>query len=94
MKDPYTVLIAPMVTEKGTDQIAKWNKYPFRVRISANKNDIKHAIESVFSVKVKSVHTMKRRGKKKRVRQVEGLTSSWKKAIVTLIEGDKIEMVS
>lgn len=93
MKDPYSVLLGPVVTEKGTDQINRLNKYPFRVHVDANKNDIKYAVEQIFKVKVAKVHTMNRIGKKKRVRFVQGRTAAWKKAVVTLKQGDKIEMI-
>lgn len=93
MKDPYSVIKGPLVTEKGTDQISSFNKYPFSVHVDANKADIKYAVESIFKVKVTNVHTMNRKGKKKRVRLKQGLTAAWKKAIVTVKEGDKIEMI-
>ncbi len=93
MKDPYSVILKPIVTEKGTDQISSLNKYPFRVDVSANKTDIKYAVEQIFKVKVANVHTMNRVGKKKRVRAIAGYTAAWKKAIVTLKAGDKIEMI-
>lgn len=93
MKDPYSVIIGPLVTEKGTDQISDQNKYPFRVQPGSNKNDIKYAVETIFKVHVVNVNTMNMKGKKKRVRAEEGKTSAWKKAVVTLKEGDKIEMV-
>lgn len=93
MKDPYSVLLGPLVTEKGTGQISSLNKYPFRVHVDANKNEIKYAVESIFKVKVTGVNTMNRLGKKKRVRAKEGYTAAWKKAIVTVKTGDKIEMI-
>lgn len=93
MKDPYQIIFQPLVTEKGTAQVTSFNKYAFSVHPAANKNDIKHAVESIFKVKVLAVNTMNRRGKKKKVRMVEGLTSRWKKAVVTLKQGDKIEIL-
>ena len=93
MKDPYQVLIRPIVTEKGTAQVTKLNKYSFSVHPAANKNDIKYAIESIFKVKVTAVNTMNRKGKNKRVRMALGVTSAWKKAVVTLKAGDKIEVL-
>lgn len=93
MKDPYQIIMKSLVTEKATDQIAKQNKYAFSVHTEANKSDIKQAIESIFKVKVLSVNTMHRKGKNKRVRMAQGLTAAWKKAVVTLKQGDKIEVL-
>ena len=93
MKEPYQIILRPLVTEKGTAQVTALNKYAFSVHPSANKNDIKQAVEAIFKVKVTAVNTMNRKGKKKRVRMAQGLTSAWKKAVVTLKTGDKIEVL-
>jgi len=93
VKDPHQVVVRPLVTEKTTHQINKQNKYAFSVLPSANKNEIKQAVEALFKVKVLSVNTQHRKGKKKRVRMAEGRTSAWKKAVVTLKQGDKIEVL-
>ena len=94
MKEPLTVVKTIRVTEKGTTQSEKLNQYQVVVDKHANKVDVKHAVEKLFKVKVLRVNTMHVRGKarRKRTRQY-GLTPSWKKAIVTLKQGDKIEIV-
>lgn len=93
MKDPYTVVRTVRVTEKGTAQTEKLNQYQIVVDKRANKVDVKRAVEHLFKVKVLHVNTMHVRGKARRQRTVQaGYTPSWKKAIVTLKEGDKIEL--
>ena len=81
------------VTEKGTTQIEKLNQYQIVVDKHANKVDVKRAVEQLFKVKVLHVNTMHVRGKARRERTAQfGRTPSWKKAVVTLKEGDKIEL--
>ena len=93
MNDPYLVVKNVRITEKGTGLSEKLNQYLLRVDPRANKIDIRRAIEKIFSVKVLRVNTMKVSGKKKRLRYMQyGRTNNWKKAIVTLKEGDKIEL--
>jgi large subunit ribosomal protein L23 len=93
MKDPYTVVKTVRVTEKGTAQIEKLNQYQIVVDKHANKVDVKRAVEQLFKVKVLHVNTMHVRGKARRERTVQfGRMPSWKKAVVTLKEGDKIEL--
>jgi len=93
MKDPYTVVRTVRVTEKGTAQSEKANQYQVVVDKGANKVDVKRAVEQLFKVKVLRVNTMRVRGKARRQRTVQaGHTPSWKKAIVTLKAGDKIEL--
>jgi len=89
--NPYAVIKSLLRTEKAT-VIAPYNKYIFWVDKRANKIDIRNAVEDIYRVKVVAVNVMNVVGKKKRVRYQQGLTSSWKKAIVTLKEGDKIEI--
>ncbi|CCO07801.1 50S ribosomal protein L23 [Desulfotomaculum varum] len=91
MKNPRDILIKPVVTEKSTRLLAD-NKYTFIVDLKANKTEIKQAVEDIFKVKVEKVNTMRVKGKLKRVRQFIGRTPERKKAIVTLREGDKIEI--
>ena len=79
-----------MRTEKGST-IQPFNKYLFKVSTDANKIEIKRSIEDIYKVKVESVNTMVIRGKLRRVRYAVGKTSDWKKAVVTLKEGDKID---
>ena len=79
-------------TEKGAT-IEKDSQYLFRVDGAATKIDIKKAIEDIYKVKVQSVNVMHMPGKLKRVRNKYGYTSDWKKAVVTLKKGNKIEVV-
>lgn len=90
--DARTIIKSPVITEKGTD-LQKQNKYCFAVDRRANKIQIRRAVEEIFKVKVIGINTIKMPGKRKRVRYREGKTPDWKKAIVTLREGDKIELV-
>ncbi len=91
MKSPYQVVKGLVITEKMAN-LGPYNKYAFKVDSQANKIEIKKAIEEVYRVKVDKVNTLKVKGKKRRVRQQEGKTAGWKKAIVTLKPGDKIEI--
>ena len=91
MKNPRDVIIRPVVSEKSVANMEN-NKYSFRVALDANKIEIKNAVEAIFKVKVLEVNTMVVKGKKKRMRKFEGNRPDWKKAIVTLKEGDKIEI--
>ena len=77
------IIIAPVITEKSNDQM-QMGKYTFEVNKKATKVEIANAVEKLFNVKVLNVNTMTVRGKTKRVRYVEGKTSDWKKAIVTI----------
>ena len=90
MKSSYTIIRYPLATEKGT-YLGSQNKYLFCVDKRTNKIEIKKAIEEIYKVKVIDVNSLKMRGKKKRVRQQLGKTADWKKAVVTLKEGEKIE---
>ena len=86
----FDLITYPLITEKSTVQAQEENKYSFRVRPSASKGDIKLAIEQAFNVKVVKVNTMLVRGKWRRIRFQPGYAPNWKKATVTLKEGDKI----
>ena len=88
---PHQVIIRPLITEKNTN-LMMYNKYSFEVDRTATKPQIKHAIETIFKVTVTKVHTMNMRGKLRRRGRNVGYTSSWKKAIVTLTEGDRIDL--
>ena len=93
MKEPYDVIKTVRVTEKGTALGEANNQYQVVVDRHANKLDIKHAVEKAFKVKVLRVNTMHVRGKPRRERTIQfGSTPAWKKALVTLKEGDKIEI--
>ena len=93
MKSIYEIIKGPLITEKSTSLGEKQNKYVFKVGCNANKIEIRNAIEKIFNVKIEKVNTVKLQGKKKRVRLVEGKTPDWKKAIITLKEGNKIEFI-
>ena len=92
MRSPYDIIKVPLITEKSTILKEKENKYAFLVDSRANKNEIKKAIEEIFKVKVLMVNTSYLRGKKKRVGRHSGKTPDVKKAILTLKEGEKIEI--
>ena len=91
MKDPRSIVKRALITEKGTALRERRNQYHFEVARDANKIEIKHAIEALFNVKVSDVHTQVVRGKEKRVGRFIGRRSNWKKAIVTLQKGNKID---
>jgi large subunit ribosomal protein L23 len=94
MNEPFDIIETASLTEKATLLGEKQNKYVFRVRPRANKIQIKQAIEKLFQKKVVDVNTCNYAGKKKRERRADfGRKSHWKKAIVTLAEGEKIELV-
>ncbi len=89
---PHQVILRPLVTEKGTHQSTRYNAYTFQVNVLATKTQIKSAVEELFpGVRVEGVRTQVREGKKRRFRQGVGQLPTWKKAIVTLNEEDKIE---
>ena len=88
---PYQVILRPLITEKATI-LAGDHKYAFEVDRRANKNQIRQAIETAFSVRVEKVNTMNVRGKSRRVGRRYSRTRDWKKAIVTLAEGDSIQL--
>ena len=88
----WDVLKRPLITEKGTDRQAQLNQYTFAVSPDANKNQIKEAVQLAFNVRVTDVNTMKVKGKPKRFGRKVTLRPDWKKAIVTLVSGDKIEL--
>ena len=93
MNEPYDLIDTIALTEKATLLSEKHNKYVFRVSPSANKVQIKQAIEKLFGKKVLDVNTCNYAGKKRRERRADfGRTAHWKKAIVTLKQGDKIEL--
>lgn len=86
----HDIIIRPIITEKSSS-LMELNKYTFEVHKSANKIQIRKAVEEVFKVKVLSVNTMNVKGKPKRMGMNRGYTRSWKKAIVALPEGQRIE---
>jgi large subunit ribosomal protein L23 len=93
MKDAYSVIKTVRMTEKGAAQTEKQNQYQLVVDKHANKLDIKHAVQQIFKVKVLNVNTMHVRGKARRQwTKQAGTSPAWKKAVVTLKAGDKIEL--
>jgi large subunit ribosomal protein L23 len=92
MINPHDIILAPYMTEKGTDQREVGNKYAFRVSPQANKIEIAKAVEIIFNVKVRGVNIIRMHGKRKRVGWRIGRTGDWKKAVVTLKEGDSISI--
>lgn len=92
MKDHYSIIKSPVITEKSTACVANDNKVVFWVKLDANKKDIKEAVENVFNVKVLDVNTQRVHGKTKRMGKNEGKKPTRKKAYCTLREGDKIPL--
>ena len=90
MNSAYEVIIRPVVSERSFDLMSN-NKYTFEVHKDANKIQIRQAVEQIFKVKVLSVNTINVKGKPKRMGAFVGKTRSWKKAIVALPEGQRIE---
>jgi large subunit ribosomal protein L23 len=89
----YDIIRAPIITEKAT-AVSEHNQVMFRVRLDANKRQIKAAIEGLFEVKVDAVNTIRVQGKLKRVKGRPGRRSDYKKAIVTLAEGSRIDVTT
>ena len=86
------IILAPVITEKTSMISANGDKIVFKVKKDANKTQIKQAIEKIYNVKVEKVNTINVKPKKKRVGRYTGTTSAYKKAIITLAEGSKIEL--
>jgi large subunit ribosomal protein L23 len=83
--EPHQIIVRPLITEKGTHQSTREHRaYPFQVNPWATKDEIKHAVEELFGVRVSKVRTQNRPGKKRRYRYRQGRMANWKKAIVTL----------
>ncbi len=94
MKNSADVIKRILLTEKGTRLSEEKNQYVFRVAVDANKVEIKRAVEELFDVRVMAVNTMRRKGKKKRLRTAHaGATAAWKRAVVTLNAEDSINLV-
>ncbi len=91
MKDPREVIIRPIITEHSYDMMEN-NVYTFEVAKDSNKVEVRQAIEAIFDVKVVKVNILNVKPKPKRVRYATGKTRTWKKAMVTLQEGDTIEI--
>lgn len=91
MTDNYKIIKRPLITERSTALGERENKYLFEVDKTANKLQIAHAVEAIYGVKVTDVNTSVVRGKVKRVGRTVGKRPNWKKAIVTLVDGDTID---
>ena len=92
-REPRQVIIRPLMTEKAMRLKEDLNMVTFQVRPDANKVEIRNAVEAVFNVKVASVRTAAYEGKLKRMGRHQGRRTDWKKAVVTLRPGHKIELV-
>jgi large subunit ribosomal protein L23 len=90
-KDPRDILLAPVISEKSYGLLDE-NKYTFLVHPDANKTEIKISVEKVFGVKVTGVNTINRQGKRKRTRAGYGTRNATRRAIVTVAEGDRIDI--
>ena len=90
--DPHQVILRPVISEKSYNLIESEGQYTFEVDRRANKNQIKRAVESAFDVRVKKVNTVNVRSKPKRQGLTRGRTATWRKAVVKLVEGDRIEL--
>jgi large subunit ribosomal protein L23 len=91
MKDIFRVVTSPLITEKGTLVNQQGNQVLFKVRPEANKAEIRHAVETLFKVHVEKVRTANFLGKQRRVGRTMGRRPAWKKAYVTLAEGQRID---
>ena len=87
------LLVAPQVSEKSTDVAERHNQIVFRVRREATKPEIRAAVERMFDVKVEAVTVVNVKGKRKRFGRLQGRRSDWKKAYVTLTEGQEIDFL-
>jgi large subunit ribosomal protein L23 len=92
LKTAREIVLRPMITEKGSQLKIAGNQYLFRVDRGANKIQIKNAIQEIFGVHVITVRTIHMPGKKKRMGRFEGKRPDWKKAVVTLKEGETIQL--
>lgn len=91
MRTVFEVIRRPIISEKSTALAEVAGRYSFEVSLKANKQEIKDAVQRLFNVKVRNVHTMVMHGKVKRTGRFETKRSNWKKALVTLAEGQKID---
>ena len=92
MSEHHQIIEKPLVTEKSMQMFHESNRVSFRVSQGANKYQIKKAVEKIFNVKVEKVNIMVVRGKHRRYGRNMGFTGNWKKAIVKVRDGDKIEL--
>ncbi|UCC72463.1 MAG: 50S ribosomal protein L23 [Gemmatimonadota bacterium] len=92
MRDPRQIIVRPIITEKTTSSQMEHNQYTFEVQGDANKHEIKHAVERMFDVHVTQVRTSRQRGKWRRRGVHVGKRPNWKKAVVTLADGETMEI--
>ncbi len=90
MNNLYNTVIAPIITEKAT-KISEKNQYVFKVKIDSNKKEIKQAIEKLFKVKIKTIKTIKIKGKNKIFKGTKGRRADYKKAIICLNKGENLD---
>jgi large subunit ribosomal protein L23 len=90
----FDILKRPIITEKNTGQVHLYNEYAFEVPVEANRTQVKEAVEKLFKVKVVRVNTMICRKSSRRLGRIPGGRKLWKKAIVKLKEGDKLDFVA
>ena len=90
--DPRQIIIRPVISEKSYNLIETDGQYTFQVDRRANKNQIKRAVENAFDVSVAKVNTVNVKSKPKRQGLTRGRTATWKKAVVKLAEGERIEL--
>jgi large subunit ribosomal protein L23 len=88
---PHQVILRPLVTEKGMHRSTRYNAYAFEINRLATKDDVRHAVEELFNVKVVNVRTQNRKGKPRRSKFSSGYTKDWKKAIVKLNPEHRID---
>ena len=92
--DPlYKTIVRPLLTERSTIAKEKHNQYVFEVSLQANKGDVKRVVEGLFKVRVQKVRTMVVQGKFRRYGKGGGMRPDWKKAVVTIEKGQKIDLV-
>ncbi len=91
MKKNYDIIVRPLITEKST-QLIELNKYTFEVKQGSNKVEVKKAVEEIWGVKVVNVNMINTQRKARRVGKYEGLRPAVQKAVVTLAEGDKLDV--
>ncbi|MBN2491153.1 MAG: 50S ribosomal protein L23 [Planctomycetes bacterium] len=90
--DPHAIVLSPRVSEKGMAHVEDRNQYTFAVARGANKIEIARAVAALFKVKVVRVRTMNMRGKSRRIGWIRGKKPAWKKAVVKLAEGERIDL--
>ena len=90
MNSLYNTIVSPVITEKAT-KISENNQFVFKVKIDCNKKEIKEAVEKLFKVKVKSIKTIKTKGKNKVFKGTKGRRSDYKKAVICLNKGENLD---